>query len=179
MEEWKDIQGYEGLYQVSNYGRVKSLEREIIRSNGKPQIIRERILRGLNNSKDHYHVRLQKNKEYEQPYIHRLVAKAFIPNPNNYTVVHHINEDPTDNRVENLEWIDFGEHTKLHNDKTVYQYTLDGKYVATWSSAIEAERILGYNQVCISRCCNGGYYYNGKWINFKSANGYKWSYKPL
>ena len=95
MEEWRDIEGYEGLYQVSNLGRVKSLNFNHTK--------KERVLKG-NPDKDGYlRVTLFKNgrKTYR---IHQLVALVFIPNPNNYPVINHKNENPSDNRVENLEW---------------------------------------------------------------------------
>ena len=104
MEEWRSIPGYEGLYEVSSYGRVKSLEISYIRKNGimdhKPEI----ILRPKNNGTGYFTVCLYKNKTYKYYLIHRLVAQAFIPNPDNLSEVNHKDEDKTNNRVENLEW---------------------------------------------------------------------------
>lgn len=88
MEIWKDIGGYEGLYQVSNLGRVRSLSRGV-----------------LTPKKCNYlSIQLYNRGVYENKTIHRLVAEAFIPNPNNYPCINHKNEIKTDNRVENLEW---------------------------------------------------------------------------
>ena len=104
MEEWKSIPGYEGLYEVSSYGRVKSLEKSYIRKNGvidhKPEI----ILSPKNNGKGYFTVCLYKNKTHKYYLIHRLVAQAFLPNLDNLPCVNHKNEDKNNNRVDNLEW---------------------------------------------------------------------------
>lgn len=106
MEEWKSIPGYEGLYEVSSYGRVKSLEISYIRRNGimdhKPEI----ILTPKNNGKGYFTVCLYKNKTHKYYLIHRLVTQVFIPNPDNLSDVNHKDEDKSNNRVDNLEWCD-------------------------------------------------------------------------
>lgn len=106
MEEiWKDIKGYEGRYQISNFGRVKSLIYH-----------KEKIMNIYNFRRDgekgkgYWRVRLIKNSSYKYFFVHRLVAEAFIPNSNNYTTVNHINGIKTDNRVENLEWCSLKEN---------------------------------------------------------------------
>lgn len=99
MEEWRSIQGYEGLYEVSSYGRVKSLER-YKSNNGGIQLLKEKILRPHNTKKGYLTVQLR-NKRFT---VHRLVAQAFIPNPDNLPQVNHKDEDKTNNNVTNLEW---------------------------------------------------------------------------
>ena len=103
MEEWRSIPGYEGLYEVSSYGRVKSLEISYIKKNGvmdhKPEI----ILRPKNNGTGYFTVCLYKNKIHKYYLIHRLVAQAFIPNPDNLSEVNHKDEVKTNNNVDNLE----------------------------------------------------------------------------
>lgn len=97
MEEiWRDIDGYEGLYKVSNLGNIKSLN---YRRTGK-----EKILIHNKSGGGYMYVYLSKNGKQKQHLVHRLVSKAFIPNPNNYTEVNHKDEDKTNNRVENLDW---------------------------------------------------------------------------
>ena len=103
MEEWKSIPGYEGLYEVSNLGRVKSLEKYRYNNGGK-QLLKERILRPIKTRTGYFILSLYKNKTYKYYLIHRLVALTFIPNPDNLPMVNHLDEDKTNNRVENLEW---------------------------------------------------------------------------
>jgi hypothetical protein len=103
-EIWKDIEGYEGYYQVSNLGRVKSL----VGWNGHRYIKRERLLNPYkqNSGKNYYRsvVKLKKNKKSKDYKVHQLVARAFIPNPNKYKTINHIDGNPLNNNVNNLEW---------------------------------------------------------------------------
>lgn len=95
-EIWKDIEGYEGLYQVSNLGNVRSL------NYGRTGEIK--LLNQYTNKKGYKHTSLSKNGKVKNHLIHRLVAIAFIPNPNNYKEVNHKDENPSNNNVKNLEW---------------------------------------------------------------------------
>lgn len=108
MEEWRDIEGYEGLYQVSNKGRVKSLDREIeylVKGRYKAKrTYHSTILKTYHNNSGYILVDLHINQKRDKCTVHRLVAEAFIPNPQNKPQVGHINCDKTDNRVENLYW---------------------------------------------------------------------------
>lgn len=101
-EIWKDIEGYEGIFQVSNKGRVKSLER-VVNSNGGVRIIKERI-RKPQDAHGYLRVRLKNGSTDKNYFIHRLVANTFIPNPNNLPQVNHKDENPQNNIAENLEW---------------------------------------------------------------------------
>ena len=106
MEEWRSIPGYEGLYEVSSYGRVKSLEISYVRKDGRMYHKPEIILSPKNNGKGYLTVCLYKNKTHKYYLIHRLVAQIFIPNPDNLPEVNHLDEDKTNNRVDNLEFCD-------------------------------------------------------------------------
>ena len=105
-EIWKDIKGYEGLYQVSNYGRIKSF----VGWDGKKYVKREKMLnpyiQKTNTNSTYYRnvVKLKKNKKSKDMKVHRLVAEAFIPNPNDYPIINHKDGNPLNNNVNNLEW---------------------------------------------------------------------------
>lgn len=175
MEEiWRPIKGYESLYEVSNLGRVKSLPRETNNQYGKE----ERILKTEKSIKGYVMVSLRKEGKSKLCSIHRLVAEAFIPNPNNLPCVNHIDEDKTNNRVSNLEWcthkynINYGsciERRVNKQKKPVNQYTLDGVFIRQWTSAGEASKELHIGRMNICAVCN-----NHKWV--KSAGGFIWRY---
>ena len=166
MEIWKDIRGYEGIYQVSNTGRVKRL------SSG-------RVLVPLIGKDGYLQVNLSKYNSPKTQRIHRLVAMAFIDNPNNHPVVNHKDEDITNNAVENLEWCTVKYNTRYKNahlkrveplKKAVCQIGLDGRLIKVWGSATEAAKELGIDRGCISSCCL-------HYPHYKTAGGYIWEYK--
>lgn len=105
QEIWKPVVGYEGLYEVSNYGVVRGLTRECKDKNGNKHVQNEKILSKHDNGKGYLTVRLGKNGILKSYYIHRIVADAFIPNPNNLPEVNHKDENKGNNCVTNLEWI--------------------------------------------------------------------------
>lgn len=174
IEEWRDIEGYEGLYQVSSLGRVKSL-------------ISGKILKANTNRYGYKVVALYCNNKRKTITVHRLVAEAFITNPNNLQQINHINEDKSDNRACNLEFatpkqnanhgtrnerISKSKRNNTYNTKTVIQYTLDGDFIKEWSSVREIQRVLGFSQGAISSCCRGEKHY-------KTYKNYMWKYKKI
>lgn len=172
MEEWKDIDGYEELYQVSNYGRVKSFDRWVIGKSNSKRFIKGKILKTVGNN-GYQHVLLCKNGKWKWFYVHRLVAQAFIPNPYNLPEINHRDECKTNNFYVNLEWCDrvynltYGSRIEQISKK-VQQYSLNGELIAEYPSTHEVERQLGYNQGSISQCCNG---------KCKTHKGFIWRYK--
>lgn len=166
MEKWKDIEGYEGLYQISNLGRVKSL------GNGKSNNSKEKILKCGKSKQGYIFVSLSKKGKKKNYLIHRLVAQAFIDNPDNLPEVNHINEDKTNNCVDNLEYcnrtynINYGTRTEK-TQKPILQFTKEGKFVKKWDGIREVERELGFSHSHISKCCKG---------KCKSVGGFKWCY---
>lgn len=178
-EIWKDIQEYEGLYQVSNLGRIKSLEKIIITNNNIIKKMSEKILKTPLHKDGYCYVMLRKDNKSRLFVVHRLVAKEFIPNPNNLPQVNHKDENKLNNNAENLEWctaqynINYGTHNErqaLAKSKTVYQYSLDKILLNIWKSTHDVYRKLGYAQGNIARCCRG---------ESKTSNGYIWSYEKL
>ena len=160
-EYWKPVVGYEGLYMVSNWGRVKSIK-----------FGKERILKPVTNSSGYLLVGLYKNNIEKKYSVHRLVAEAFIPNPYNLPQVNHRDENKLNNNVDNLEWctneynINYGTRTERYS-KSVLQYTLDGEFVGEWPSTRECGR-NGFNQGSVSACCRG---------ELKTHKGFIWRYK--
>lgn len=105
-KKWKDVIGYKGLYIVNDAGEIMSLDKIIKRKDGVSYKKKGRILKQTYTGDGYYSVLLVKNGKQKRMYVHRIVAKAFIPNPENHKEINHINEDKKDNRVSNLEWID-------------------------------------------------------------------------
>lgn len=166
-EEWCDIKNYENLYQISNYGRVKSL------SKYKSRTIR--ILKMHKNASNRYDIKLYKNGKKKGFFVHRLVAQAFIPNPENKPEVNHIKpvtKDLCDNRVCNLEWVTSKENSlwtvkcgnmyqpslgkigkEHHCSKSVVQLSLNGEFIRKWENARQIDKELGISYKYVSRCC--------------------------
>lgn len=178
-EIWKTIKNYEGLYEVSNLGRVKSLER--IDSNKHP--IKERLLKCGKVDGGYLAAVLCKNGKHKTFLIHRLVAKAFIPNPNNLPQVNHKDEDKTNNCVSNLEFCtakynnNYGTRTERvaekqtngKKSKPVLKIDpISNEIVAEFPSVAEVQRQLGFGENAIRHCLKG---------RTKTSYGYKWKYK--
>ena len=187
MEEiWKDIEGYEGRYQVSNLGRVRSLDRivpalchktgTIVDYHRKGCIISQRP---INNGSGYLVVTLNDNERKAHTHlVHRLVARAFVPGYREGLDVNHKDEDKTNNRADNLEWCDrqyninYGTgkwRRKKYNARPVEQLTTDGKVIARYDNASQAARALGCDPTTINTVCRGRPHCN-------TAKGYRWRY---
>ena len=103
-EEWRDVRGYEGLYQISNKGRIKSLERYVKNSRKGNRLIKEKVLNPTDNGHGYKIIGLRYKGKRKNHYIHRLVAEAFVDNPNNKNYINHIDYDRGNNNADNLEW---------------------------------------------------------------------------
>lgn len=177
-EIWLPVKGYEGLYEVSSFGRVRSLGKG---GSGNSK------MRIMNNSYDIYGylvVGLYKNGKQKQFKVHRLVAEAFIPNWFNDTQINHIDEDKTNNHIDNLEWCspkensNHGTRIRRITDKNingkcsipVLQYTKEGMLVGEWPSMAEIERRLGFFHSGVIQCCTG---------KINHYKGYIWRYKEV
>ncbi len=190
--EWKDIKGYEGLYKVSNNGNVISLDKKIA-SGLKYNRFVMRKGRVLKNSlrKGYCVVSLSKNNIRKSYYVHRLVAEAFIDNPNNYPQINHKNGEKTDNNIKNLEWcnaqqnikhsFDIGLHTKSGIQKSInecikkrvrpiLQFDKKNNFINEFNSITEAGNKTNINSKSIWCCL--------KEIT-KSSGGFIWKYKEV
>lgn len=202
MEEiWKDVKGFEGLYIVSNLGRVKNVPHYVTRKYYRPSTgdniedklyIKEVLLnpkkkyhhkdRGIYNY-FYYGVSLRKDGKYYNKSIHRLVAEAFLPNPDNLPCVNHKDENKLNNCVDNLEWCTY-QHNNVwknrlaksletfnanpKNRRKVYQYTKDGVFIKEYESVKEATKEMGLKHSSgIYLSCNHNNCY---------ARGFKWSF---
>lgn len=176
-EIWKDIAGYEGLYQISNQGRIKNVKKSIIK---KPTLCKNGYL----------YVDLYKNNKRLKKTIHRLVAEAFLNNKNNYSDINHKDGNKLNNDVSNLEFCtrsyNIKEAYRLNlrkvvspmlnkkdylcpNSKRINQYDLKGNFIKEWGSTMQIERELHIKHSAISKCCL-------KCKNYKTAGGYIWEY---
>lgn len=189
MEIWKDVIGYEGLYQVSNLGRIKSVYRKVFNPGLNVwRTQKERILKTVLDYKGYVRVTLSKKGKIKQHLLHRLVAKAFIPNPNRYPQINHIDENPQNNSVDNLEWCtnlyntNYGNHPLRVSESQaipIIQLSLEGEFIKEWNSSEEAARALKIHAPNILRRCHGGFFSKerGKWVNVNKASGFMWKFK--
>lgn len=182
-EVWKDIVGHEGLYQVSNLGRVKSLKRKVYAGRNRMRWQYERILsNNKTNGNGYIVVSLNKESKSKNKYVHRLVAEAFLENPNNYKYINHKDQNTFNNNANNLEFCTaqynstyrdahikrgLKHRNNLVNSKKVYQLDENENIIKEFSSMAEANRQLGTNHTSIYACING---------KQKHAFGYKWKY---
>lgn len=162
MEEvWKDIKGYEGLYQISNLGRVKSTKRH-----------EETIMSPPRDKVGYTRVSLLKDGYRKTYLVHRLVAEMFIPNPDNKKEVDHIDTDPTNNVVTNLRWVSpsenqFNELTYKRKCRPIIQFDINGYLIRKWDSLTAVQKELGITKGNISSCLRGA---------SKTSGGYMWKY---
>lgn len=179
MEVWRPVKGYEGLYEVSDQGAVRSLPRKVsIFTKG---TLAKTYRRGVELKpfmvRKYPNVILYKDGKGKHFQVHRLVASTFIPNPQNLTQINHKDENPGNNRVENLEWCtpqyngSYGTRPSKYMRK-VSQYTLRGEKVATYDSVGEAAKAVGCHYTSISHCCSA----KGK---EKTAKGFIWKYEHI
>lgn len=161
-EKWRDVLGFEELYQVSSFGNVRTIK------NGEVEMSQQE------NRNGYMTVHLRDKGVERRAMVHRLVAEAFIPNPNGFRDVNHKNGDKSDNRVENLEWTSHADNMTHSfrelgkNVRHIVQLDLDNNFIERWNSIIEASEATGICRTNIGECCRG---------NRKHTKGYKWKYE--
>lgn len=152
-EIYKDIAGFEDIYEVSNLGNVRN------KTTGK--------LLKQHKVSEYLLVKLYSNGIGKNYLVHRLVAETFIPNPDNKPEVDHVDENKLNNNVDNLRWVNHQENIDHSLSKPVNQYTLDGRLLNTYKSTHEVERKTGINKSSICQCCLG---------KRLSAGGFIWKF---
>ena len=179
VEIWKDIKGYENLYQVSNLGNIKRLKRCDRKSNNYfsfEDYKDEKKLKPIPHKNKYLFVCLSKDGKKKVYSIHRLVAETFIPNDNNYKCINHKDENRQNNNINNLEWCDYkynsnygARNIKISNKLKVpiIQYDVYENLIKVWKSAVDAGRELGIASSHISSCCCG---------NRLTAGGFIWKH---
>lgn len=176
-EIWKDIEGYEGYYQVSNLGRVRSLDRNQRYESVKTPYTRKlkgRVLSQMTTKLGYKKLTLAINQNYKNMPVHRLVAKAFLPNEKNLPCVNHINENPSDNMVENLEWCT---HKYNSNYGTVRQRISKSNGIPVRAYSFTSNKVYKYDS--ISKCSFellGNYYLFDLSIRYGDNFSYKGYY---
>ena len=182
MEEiWKAVEGYEGIYEVSNLGQVRSLDKEQPVFGDKGVKIRQGIIKRHNIGRTGYHyVMLVKDGIAKNHRVHRLVANAFVPNPDNLPEVNHKDENKANNRADNLEWCtskynaNYGTRNERKAEgkrRPVLQLDKDGNVIREYASVTEAAEAVGSSSSHISRCCLGTV------KGHKTVKGFYWKYK--
>ena len=177
-EIWKAVEGYEDWYEVSNFGNVRSVDRVVNYNDGRKFHYKGQIRKIKKHPNGYLFCDLSKNTKHKTFNVHRLVAQAFLPNPNNLPEVNHRDENKTNNCVDNLEWcthlhnVNYGTATQRRAEKTSKSVLQIGKdtneIIAEYASMAEAGRQLNINQGNISNCCLH---------RCKTAGGFKWRYK--
>lgn len=172
-ERWKPVCGYEGMYEVSDAGRVRSVERCVVCKNGTTKRLSGRAIAASTDRNGYLSVLLSKEGNQRRLLVHRMVALAFIPNPNKYAEINHKDECKANNSVANLEWCDRSYNNgygtlPLRKQKRFgkpVRQILNGETVAIYPSASAAARATGGTQGGISGCCRG---------ELKASGGYQW-----
>ena len=176
MEVWKDVPGFEGCYQVSSDGRIKSLARYVNVCGGGKRLISEKIIKPTVCKNGYLELHASRKCKKKVFLLHRLVAMLFIENPDKLPEVNHKDENVSNCSVENLEWCtskynaNYGtriERCAAPQRKKVKQYTQNGQLLKEWSSIKSASRECNFNDSAIIRCCKG---------KQKTAYGFVWEY---
>lgn len=170
MEEiWKDIKNYENYYQVSNTGKIRSLDR-VIKDIRSERLYKGKVLKQSLCNWGYLTVSLKKSSKSKKFFVHRLVAEAFLPNPNMMEVVNHKDENKLNNCADNLEWSTLKDnmlYSKKSNKRSILQYDKTGKFIKIWDSITEAAKYSKVDVSLISQCLSGK--------NASAAN-YVWRY---
>ena len=171
QEIWKDIKNYEGYYQASNFGKIRSIDRKIASGN-KTKNLKGKILKASKNNKGYLQINLCVNNIRNKCLVHRLIAQTFMPNPNQLECINHKDENKANNHIENLEWCDY---TYNNNYGTFKSRVSSSKSKSVkcvelsliFKSQLEASKYFNIKSSAISRCCKN---------KNRTAGGYHWEF---
>lgn len=179
-EKWRAVIGYEGLYEVSNLGNIRSVDKvSRMPCNGEraTKVVKGKLLKPYESGNGYFKIALVKDGKSRKHFVHRIVADAFLQNPGNCSVVNHIDFNRRNNKVDNLEWCSQREnllHGTLrlvegldYKDLRIGRFDKDGNLVDVWSSLSKIEETLGICKTDVLACCRG---------RLKSSYGYIWRY---
>lgn len=178
MENWKPVKGYEIFYEVSDKGRIRSLDRVTVFKDGRTRKFFGKILEIKTTNRSGYlTIGLHDNGSQKTVLVHRLVAEAFVDNPQSYNEVNHIDQDKLNNSAENLEWCTHKENVN-HGDeiergaikqrRNFKQLDLNGNLIKIWSGFKEMQRETGFQRKSVYDCCVG---------KRDSYKGFRWEYE--
>jgi hypothetical protein len=193
-EQWKPVLGFEDSYMVSNLGRIKSMYRQSRKpglKNNPSVMLRPKIMKQNIQPTGYRIVQLSKSGRVKGLPVHRIIAMAFIPNPDNKPFINHIDANPSNNDLSNLEWCTQSENiqhaynigTKVppsggpkkfgkdnHVSRPVLQYSLSGEFIREWECVSQIQTTHNFNRPNICKCCKG---------KINSAYGFVWKYKTV
>lgn len=182
VEEWRPVVGYEGLYEVSDWGNVRSLDRMVRSKGGSERLALGKLLKQYLDKDGYKRVGLHSNDKQVIAGVHRLVAEAFIDNPDDLPVIDHRDGHRDNNMVDNLRWFTVSlnnsteqarqrkrqaAYNRTDNKVKIRQYSLDGEPLKDFDSSMEIERELGFDRSSVIRVCKGKQH---------TSYGYKWGY---
>ena len=174
-EVWKDIKGHENNYQISNKGRVRSKDRyEYMIINDGYRLRKGQLIKGEIDKQGYHRVGLWKNARCRKQFVHRLVAEAFIPNPKKHPIINHIDENPLNNNVENLEWCS---HSYNSTYKGAMERQIKSKRKPLIGTHVENGNIIEFNSV--SEAIKAGFNHAGAVARGERnmSGGYRWEFK--
>lgn len=182
LEEWRPVVGYEGLYEVSDWGNVRSLDAYLPSKGGSVRLKRGRLLKQYTDKDGYKRVGLHCNHKQVVVGVHQLVARAFIDNPDNLPIIDHIDSHRDNNMADNLRWFTVSLNNSTEqarrrksiaasrrndNKVRIRQYSLGGEPLRDFDSSMDIERELGFDRSSVIRVCQGKQH---------TSYGYKWEY---